>query len=852
MKKLFALLLANLMLVLGMFSFKPTKSVSANSAQHFWRVVNGTGGPTITDGESPIVVQKENLSFYLDDENAITSEQANNYNSYVNAEYTFYNPSNDNIRANLVFPMGNFPSYLNDNDNFSNYHIYANGEEVDYKLRCTYKSLYSGFVLEDDIKLLREQKVEDEYYNDKLPVYKYTYKFSRNFNNPDYCYVIHVNHDREKMNIISELYPYYQKNDYKEFHLFENEISIYVIGEDYDVKNNAHIYEVDNDKRIETHFDYEVTRTECTFDDLIYTYYDEKYDRIDYYNAVQDYLDTIGEGYRLDALYELDLKYELLRWYGYELDFAPKSQVINSVNAPMYPQVDYGYSSPVYSFKYFLTPASTWSDFKDLQINIYTKQHLLSSAFAFEEIEGGYSAHFDTLPNSDLAFSTCLESAPHRYINIAWTIFAIILIVILLLIIAIPAIIVIVYAHKKKRRVGVLDKTQKFLLHESTFAFIDIDLLLILGLTLVSETFFLVVQIALIILIIVLQIINGKRANRFNARLVLSIVNVVVSFLVGFIEGYFYTGSFIFINIIFMTIIGISALVAFNRCESDNDTHLMSTKIETKGFYMLGALEKKTSVLNYLSISIFIVLMGALTILTALEIINPIITIVLFIVFTIALLIAIYKINANNNRDLLIYVKDLDFNKLETNLCKKLENPRVHPETKNYYLMILASCALCVDINKFVELKSQIVCPKYRPYQNIYRGLEINFLLTSEELDEAYAKLMAEFPKDRALKRNCQVFAKRWKPYYTGTNANESPAFSAKKSKNQLQNAIHLFIQIGYYKKNNNIGKANELEQEFRTKYSSLPVMISELNGEDIRQTYRYLLNKLETNDDGE
>jgi len=852
MKKLFTLVLANLMLVLGVFSFKPTKSVSANSAQHYWNVTNATGGPTITDGESPIVVEKENLSFYLDDETGITDAPTTEiYDSHVNAEYTFYNPSNDDIHAHLVFPMGNLPRYLNKSDDFSGYSIFADEKNVNYRLRCTFKSQYNNFNLEEDMTLLRDQKVEDSYYNSQLPVYKYTYTFSSDFDDPYRAYMLHIDHDIKKLNIISELYPHSLENNFKEFHLYEKEISIYVIGEDYDVENNTHIYERDYDERIETAISYEVTKETCNFDDLIYYYYDEKYDKTDYYNAVQDYLDTISKDSHISALNELNLNYDLLRWYDYELDFAAHSRVVNSVNAPMYPEVNYGYSSPLYTFKYLLTPASTWADFKDLHIKIYTSQYLISSEFTFTPIDGGYEVHLDELPTKDLEFTTCIEENPRRIGNIGWTILGIVLIIIFTIFTAIPIVILIITIVKKRKKVGPtgFNSMQKILLCQAIFTVLDFVLLVTTAIVHILDVLFIILHALLLVIIWIFQILECKRTNRINIRMILSFLIVLVSVIICLGEGYLYSEGVIINGLLFMLIIAILTLVAFYKSPNEMEQGLMGSTIETKGYYTIGFLEKKLSVINNVALVAYSALMLAFALLTGCDVINPGITLIAFLVLTTALIIVIYKVNVANNRDLQTYLKDLDFTKFEFNLKKKLENPRVHPETKNYYLMILAAHAMCVDLDKYIEIKSQIVYPKFRQYQSFYHGLKINFLMTKEEIEETYVKLTNEFPKDRVFKRNAQNFAKLWKPYFTGKNANESPAFTKPKTKNEFQNALFLFIRIGYYRKNND-EKAYELEREFREKYSLLRVMIDELDGKDIRQEYRELLNKTENSED--
>ena len=84
--------------------FGGTPSVSANSAQTYWEGVDSTG-VIITDGESPIVVEHELLTFDLQ-EFPDYHRYAEDYPNKVTAQYTFHNPSDMTVTAKLFFPFG--------------------------------------------------------------------------------------------------------------------------------------------------------------------------------------------------------------------------------------------------------------------------------------------------------------------------------------------------------------------------------------------------------------------------------------------------------------------------------------------------------------------------------------------------------------------------------------------------------------------------------------------------------------------------------------------------------------------------------------------------------------------------
>ena len=118
---------------------------SANSALTQW---NGkdANGVVSTDEDCPIVVEHETLTFNINElPEADPTADTSNLDSYVTAEYTFYNPSDAKITAKLAFPFG----VINKNDyNASDekYSITVDGEKIDAEIRHTlYTKYYSKY-----------------------------------------------------------------------------------------------------------------------------------------------------------------------------------------------------------------------------------------------------------------------------------------------------------------------------------------------------------------------------------------------------------------------------------------------------------------------------------------------------------------------------------------------------------------------------------------------------------------------------------------------------------------------------------------------------------------------------------
>ena len=106
MKRLCSILLSTFLLL------SPTV-VSANSAQTYFQGISATG-TMVTGEQSPIIVQKENLIFDLQEfplEHYAEEADYLAYSGKVTAEYTFHNPADYDVTAKLAFPFGQTPDY---------------------------------------------------------------------------------------------------------------------------------------------------------------------------------------------------------------------------------------------------------------------------------------------------------------------------------------------------------------------------------------------------------------------------------------------------------------------------------------------------------------------------------------------------------------------------------------------------------------------------------------------------------------------------------------------------------------------------------------------------------------------
>ena len=429
-KSLIATLTLGLMLP---FMMIPT---SANSAQQRWNGSDATGA-IITDGDSPIVVEHENLTFdlaefpnpyYYEEEDFIA------YSGRVTAEYHFYNPSDMTVTATLAFPFGEMPDYAYAFEEIeaTNRDISVNGEAIEAKLRYTFTS--GGFNLERDIARLSDEYLSDDRLSPETTVT--IYKWNIGEVNTEYKQATNIATDIKAGDSSRIYYFEGQSGGHKQkdgdFRIADwangkDSILLYVIGEPLTDLPTWKFYQdgrCKDGEEISGSVSYKGCESMTLLDMAMATYDSERgIPEVDWYNCLYSEL-TSDDGkydeYNIALLDGYSSRYyrSLMRWYQYEISLEPGERIVNSVSAPMYSGIDMSYTPTVYEYTYLLSPASTWKSFGDIDITINTPYYLTESTIdGFEKTEDGYSLHLDCLPEGELIFSLSTEENPTKEDN---------------------------------------------------------------------------------------------------------------------------------------------------------------------------------------------------------------------------------------------------------------------------------------------------------------------------------------------------------------------------------------------------------------------------------------------------
>lgn len=153
---------------------------NANSAIWIWEGEENSGSMVTGEG-CPVVVEKELLTFDIQSFPMKELRKGNkDYSASVTAEYSLYNPSEEEITMELIFPFGERPSYYYEwamvNAPDVPYSITAGGEELPYTIRHIATVGHTPVVSYDSFSKISNSYWEDAFFRPDLPVTIYTYE----------------------------------------------------------------------------------------------------------------------------------------------------------------------------------------------------------------------------------------------------------------------------------------------------------------------------------------------------------------------------------------------------------------------------------------------------------------------------------------------------------------------------------------------------------------------------------------------------------------------------------------------------------------------------------------------------
>lgn len=443
-------ILVSIMLCSLLFS----TAVFANSAPVFITAGEAARG-VIPREELPLTVEKEILTFDIQklemEETDYDVTEAADHSGTVTAEYYFNNPTKETITTKLAFAHG--VERVN-----TSCEVRLNGEPVESEIRYTYIGDEKKFYGPEDVRKIRDDYEEDDFFHPEMPVTKYVFniKYPSSVDVSPLAGFYYSIPEGAKARIMIPVRPS-QSGIFSRSVENGEAIDVYVFGETDGVRMEwqvnlptGEVVTALPEKESEmTLLDFAALSMKGT----------SGISAVDSYNTV---IDGMNERRHFDIIPSFlpEYAYDTTMWIEYELTIGPEETAVNSVKAILSPEW-YNYKkNPQFTYHYLLSPAKSWKQFGSIDVIINTPHKLYgNSDEGFEETETGYKRHFDVLPDGELSFCLTPEdgsgdsgSDGHGGAILGTVLIAIIVIVAAVFFFGILVIVIVLIVNGKKSR----------------------------------------------------------------------------------------------------------------------------------------------------------------------------------------------------------------------------------------------------------------------------------------------------------------------------------------------------------------------------------------------------------------
>lgn len=387
-------------------------NVNANSAPSYWQ-----GYPLseilVLDQDSAIQIDNEYLLFDFSDTKI--SDNADYWlSARASAKYTMINPLNESLTVQMIFPFIDSLNTINTDELI----VKADDQAVNYDLFIDYQSIDDEYSFEDTSGVLAN---ELEFSDVNLQDDALLYQFKVSTNERMYL-TIDFSFDINNTRIIGidDLGGYsYDGNGNYQLSGWVDEttnVSLLVMGDDLTFNTNAYTgYE-----KTTVFSDFTLDQTQESVQPKAYliAYLKDKsnnetlefIDDTQLLNIIKYYIHSDVSGYlsawEIISYAESDRMMAIV----YEVKFAANETKTIKVGYLINGTMDKTETAtPKYSFEYLLTPASYWSSFKDLTIEVITPisaPYIIESSVAFNLLtDNHYQVKLETLPDEELTFT---------------------------------------------------------------------------------------------------------------------------------------------------------------------------------------------------------------------------------------------------------------------------------------------------------------------------------------------------------------------------------------------------------------------------------------------------------------
>ena len=787
----------------------------------------------IFEENNPLLLQSKELIFNISD----LPMNNDNYTSHLIENYSFYNPTSQVIKTSFLLSLP-YNSY-NQNENIDQFLIQINQENVDKTLHHTLNRYFYDIIHQKEY--INENIIQNEFFNLNTKIYKYTYKITKFFKKG--MVMFEINHDFFKdNNLILTNYDFHDKNSKIEKigynTQFNKEIEIYFIGQDID-SLQFNFYD-SKDKKTSGSIDF-IAKNEFSLQDMINQFYDQnsQISLLDWANGmIQKLIDyqDIHIVYMYNNSNFFDLSEEFSRWYKVSLNVQPFATCMIQTIAPIYPGVNKNYEPYLYQYHYHQINYN-YQTSPFVTIQIHTSMYIQNDS-SFKKAEDGYFITLDNLDNFTFTLASAKEAKMIKDGLTFWIVLMIIIVSAFIALILFPIIKLLIDILKcnkishpyllclenQEERDEIL-KDYNRILKKKKMTYLCI-LFIYISFCLFLLTEFLYLENYILSLIVLFAYFILIMFNHYNFVFILW---NAISILFGFIS-LFTLPHLVYIMILmsFISILYLRYIIMRKQNQLLNEI-ICKAKDQKENDSLDSSPTLKYLPKGFLTLKSFICFVLVVSLCFSLGIILWVVSesFLLFILgclFTIIIaFISALVIQLMNTSDYRRFNKDLNLNQYKESLTTKLSNPKIDPEYKNFLLCHYCNALLFFNFDEFLKLKESLFRPITPSYQFVYDGLQLHCLLSYEDFIEQFNYLITIYHR---LVPQLENFKKYWMPYYLNVQIDDIDKKYPYNTKYESKNVCNLFIQIFYYRHQNNSHKENELIALFYQKYSSCTTFI--------------------------
>lgn len=434
----------------------PHVAASANSAPAYWSGSDAAG--VVLREDCPIEVERETLTFRihsLPETRYASAEEFDQYDASFTAEYVFSNPTNEDVTAQLAFPFGGTPEFLYDEstgadfDDLSRYHVRVAGAEVQPRIRYSY---FRGYFTEEDISRLCDEKISKGFFSENTKITEHVYDVQyENTKNAILKITLSVNPVKTRLIFNDSLSSWEVEDGFLvlRFRLGDTAPSFFCLGEEPEtVKTAVFSYEdrIFSSAETEISSEVHVHKNEALFSDWVEEMRPEAVGEIDWFNSVVNVYESEINDYGVVWMFSPDyFTGQLMRWFEYTLIVPAGGKVVNSVTAPLYPDI----TEWEYRYNYLLSPARLWADFGTLDVVIETEYEICDCPLSLTETEDGYRCTREGLPLGEFTFAIA-NGEPGEAPVFLWFLAAVLILHFAVALIALAVVLIVRAARKKK------------------------------------------------------------------------------------------------------------------------------------------------------------------------------------------------------------------------------------------------------------------------------------------------------------------------------------------------------------------------------------------------------------------